>query len=63
MLETIIKHKFNYLDKVKHLTEGSPIGIVLDISWSFQSKRIKYLVAFGMSSQDWYYEDELETAK
>jgi len=60
MIETIIKHKFNYRDKVIHITNGSPTGTIIDISWSLQSRQVKYFVVFSVTSQDWYLEVELK---
>jgi len=63
MNETTFKHKFKLNERVKHITNGSPIGIILDISWSFQFETIKYLITFSTTQQDWYMETELKKTK
>lgn len=56
--------KFNILDKVYHITPESPIGVVIEIKYTYSSGMHEFQVAFSHDTPSlWYFDYELSTSK
>lgn len=51
--------KFKMFDEIKHISKGSPVGIVVDISYLVSTGKCQYRVAFLFDNSDWYNENDL----
>ena len=60
-MKKTFEYKFEIGDKVKHVTNGSPTGIVLDYNYGAYNNKTRYQVAFGYNSESWH--DEIELIK
>lgn len=54
---------FNIGDRVYYNLPEGALGNVIDISYSYLTKRHKYYIAYGFGQGDWCYEEELTTEK
>jgi hypothetical protein len=55
---------FNILDRVYHITLESPLGIVIDVRYTYSTDMHEYQVSFSAESQSlWYFGHELSTTK
>lgn len=61
IMKKTFEHKFEIGDRVKHVTIGSPKGIVLDFSYGAYNNKVRYQVSFGYDHDRWY--DEIELIK
>lgn len=51
--------KFKMFSEVKHISKGSPIGIIVDISYLISTEKCTYKVAFLFDNTDWHNENDL----